>query len=65
LVVSAAIVYHTGTSLVLINQPDLAFQDGNPLRTTDGELVIENLVALAAAVAVSGRPPPQASRVAS
>jgi uncharacterized membrane protein YkgB len=53
-VVTAAIVHLAGTFLVLITQPELAFQDGNPLLlTTEGEFVVKNLVLLAAAVAVA------------
>jgi uncharacterized membrane protein YkgB len=53
-VVTAAIVHLAGTFLVLITQPELAFQNGNPLLlTTEGEFVVKNLVLLAAAVAVA------------
>ncbi len=38
-----------GTFLILILLPDIAFQDGNPLKlTVEGEFVIKNLVLLAA-----------------
>jgi putative oxidoreductase len=38
-----------GTFLVLVVQPDVAFQRGNPLLlTTEGEFVIKNLVLLSA-----------------
>jgi uncharacterized membrane protein YkgB len=42
-----------GTFLVLVIQPDVAFQDGNPLLlTVEGEFVIKNLVLLAAGMVV-------------
>lgn len=42
-----------GTFLVLVLQPDVAFQDGNPLLlTVEGEFVIKNLVLLAAGMVV-------------
>jgi uncharacterized membrane protein YkgB len=42
-----------GTFLVLIVQPDIAFQDGNPLLlTVEGEFVIKNLVLLSAGMVV-------------
>lgn len=42
-----------GTFLVLIVQPDVAFQDGNPLLlTVEGEFVIKNLVLLSAGMVV-------------
>ena len=42
-----------GTFLVLILLPDVAFQDGNPLKlTVEGEFVIKNLVLLAAGLVV-------------
>lgn len=38
-----------GTFLVLVIQPDVAFQDGNPLLlTVEGEFVVKNLVLLSA-----------------
>ena len=53
-VVAAAIVHLAGTFLVLITQPELAFQVGNPLLlTSEGEFVVKNMVLLAAAVAVA------------
>lgn len=63
-----------GTFLVLVLQPDVAFQDGNPfLLTVEGEFVIKNLVLLSAgmvvgatvrrreAIARSGSSPPEAT----
>lgn len=42
-----------GTFLVLIVQPDIAFQEGNPLLlSTEGEFVIKNLVLIAAGLVV-------------
>jgi putative oxidoreductase len=45
-----------GTFLVLVIQPDIAFQDGNPLLlTTEGEFVIKNLVLLSAGLMIGSR----------
>ncbi|HEX9717798.1 MAG TPA: hypothetical protein VGA93_07645, partial [Actinomycetota bacterium] len=42
-----------GTFLVLIVQPDIAFQRGNPLLlTVEGEFVVKNLVLLSAGMVV-------------
>jgi putative oxidoreductase len=42
-----------GTFLVLVVQPEVAFQDGNPLLlTTEGEFVIKNLVLLSAGLMI-------------
>jgi uncharacterized membrane protein YkgB len=42
-----------GTFLVMIVQPEVAFQDGNPLLlTVEGEFVIKNLVLLSAGLVV-------------
>ncbi len=42
-----------GTFLVLILLPDIAFQDGNPLKlTVEGEFVIKNLVLFSAGLVV-------------
>lgn len=42
-----------GTFLVLVIQPDVAFQDGNPLLlTVEGEFVVKNLVLLSAGMVV-------------
>jgi hypothetical protein len=42
-----------GTFLVLVLQPDVAFQGGNPLLlTTEGEFVIKNLVLITAGLVV-------------
>jgi putative oxidoreductase len=45
-----------GTFLVLVIQPEVAFQDGNPLLlTTEGEFVIKNLVLLSAGLMIGSR----------
>lgn len=46
----------TATFGVLVMQPDIAFQGGNPLLlTTEGEFVVKNLVLLAAGIVVCAR----------
>jgi uncharacterized membrane protein YkgB len=56
-VVSAVLVAHLcGTFLVLVMQPQLAFQNGNPLLlTTIGEFVIKNVVLISAALVLAAR----------
>lgn len=56
-VVSAVLVAHLcGTFLVLGMQPELAFQNGNPLLlTTIGEFVIKNVVLIASALVLAAR----------
>jgi uncharacterized membrane protein YkgB len=56
-VVSAVLVGHLcGTFLVLVMQPELAFQNGNPLLlTTIGEFVIKNVVLIASALVLAAR----------
>jgi putative oxidoreductase len=56
-VVSAVLVAHLcGTFLVLVMQPDLAFQNGNPLLlTTIGEFVVKNVVLIASALVLAAR----------
>lgn len=50
-----AALHLLGTFLVLIVQPEIAFQNGNPLLlTTEGEFVVKNLVLITAALAVVG-----------
>ena len=45
-----------GTFLVLIMQPQLAFQDGNPLLlTTVGEFVVKNVVLISAALVLASK----------
>jgi uncharacterized membrane protein YkgB len=42
-----------GTFLVFVLLPEIAFQDGNPLKlTVEGEFIVQNLVLLAAAMVV-------------
>ena len=56
-VVCAVLVAHLGgTFLVLVVQPGLAFQDGNPLLlTTIGEFVMKNVVLISAALVLAAR----------
>lgn len=45
-----------GTFLVLVVQPEIAFQGGNPLLlTVEGEFAVKNLVLLAAGMAVGAQ----------
>jgi putative oxidoreductase len=55
--VSAVLTGHlSGTFLVLLMQPQVAFQHGNPLLlTTEGEFVVKNLVLIAAALVLASR----------
>ena len=55
--VCAVLVAHLcGTFLVLVMQPQMAFQDGNPLLlTTIGEFVIKNVVLISAALVLAAR----------
>jgi putative oxidoreductase len=58
-VLAAMVAHLSGTFLVLVLQPDVAFQDGNPLLlTTEGEFVIKNLVLIAGALLVAALLPP-------
>jgi uncharacterized membrane protein YkgB len=42
-----------GTFLTMVVQPDIAFQDNNPiLLTTEGEFVVKNLVLIAAGIVI-------------
>jgi putative oxidoreductase len=56
-VISAVLVAHLcGTFLVLVMQPELAFQNGNPLLlTTIGEFVVKNVVLISAALVLAAR----------
>lgn len=46
----------SGTFLVLVMQPEVAFQHGNPLLlTTEGEFVVKNLVLISAALVLASR----------
>jgi len=50
------VAHMIGTFGVLVMVPDIAFQDGNPLRlTVEGEFVVKNLVLLAAVIVVATR----------
>ena len=55
--VSAVLVAHLcGTFGVLVMQPELAFQNGNPLLlTTIGEFVVKNLVLISAAIVLASQ----------
>ena len=45
-----------GTFLVLVVQPDMAFDSGNPLLlTTEGEFVVKNLVLISAGLVIGSR----------
>ncbi|MGH8945471.1 MAG: DoxX family membrane protein [Acidimicrobiia bacterium] len=58
LVVAALVIHLVGTFTVMITQPELAFQNGNPLLlTTEGEFVVKNLVLLTGALTIAGLPP--------
>lgn len=55
LVLTGLVAHLLGTFAVLVTQPDLAFQQGNPLLlTVEGEFVIKNLVLLSAGLALAG-----------
>lgn len=52
------IAHLSGTFLVLVTQPAVAFQDGNPLALTmTGEFVVKNVVLIAAGLVLIGRNP--------
>lgn len=55
-VAALLVVMHLcGTFLVLVTQPEVAFQDGNPLLLTmTGEFVVKNLVLITAAIVLMG-----------
>ncbi|MGI8520187.1 MAG: DoxX family membrane protein [Actinomycetota bacterium] len=56
LVLALFVLQMMGTFLVLVVQPDVAFQDGNPLMlTTEGEFVVKNLVLLSAGLMIGSR----------
>ncbi len=56
--VSFILVAHlAGTFLVLVLQPQVAFQHGNPLLlTTEGEFVVKNVVLISAGIVLASRP---------
>jgi putative oxidoreductase len=56
LVLALFVAQMIGTFGVLVFQPQIAFQDGNPLAlTVEGEFVIKNLVLLSAGLVVGSR----------
>jgi len=56
LVLALFVLQMVGTFLVLVVQPDVAFQDGNLLMlTTEGEFVVKNLVLLSAGMMIGSR----------
>jgi uncharacterized membrane protein YkgB len=56
LVLAVLSVQLIGTFLVFLLHPEVAFQDGNPLKlTVEGEFVVKNLVLLAAAMVVGSQ----------
>lgn len=62
LFLGAAALHLSGTFLVLLLRPDVAFVEGNPLLlSVEGEYVVKNLVLLAATASLAlhsfGRPP--------
>ena len=53
IVLAVFVLQLLGTFLVLVVQPDVAFQDGNPLKlTVEGEFVVKNLVLITAGMVV-------------
>jgi uncharacterized membrane protein YkgB len=58
IVVPVLIAHLAGTFLVLVTQPALAFQHGNPLLlSTIGEFVVKNVILIAAAMVLASRLP--------
>jgi putative oxidoreductase len=56
LVLALFVLQMIGTFLVLVVQPNIAFQGGNPLvLTTEGEFVVKNLVLLSAGLMIGSR----------
>lgn len=56
LVLALFVLQMLGTFLVLVVQPEIAFQEANPLLlTTEGEFVIKNLVLLSAGLLIGSR----------
>ena len=60
-VVSCVLIAHlAGTMLVLVMQPNVAFQHGNPLLlTTEGEFVVKNIVLISASLVLAARLSPK------
>lgn len=68
IVLSATALHLSGTFLVLLLRPDVAFVDGNPLLlSVEGEYVVKNLVLLAATASLAlyslGSRPPEAKAI--
>ena len=58
MVVVVMMAHLSGTFLVLVTQPAVAFQDGNPLALTmTGEFVVKNVVLIAAGLVLIARRP--------
>jgi uncharacterized membrane protein YkgB len=56
LVALLMVAHLAGTFLVLVTQPDVAFQHGNPLMLTmAGEFVVKNIVLMTAGLVLIGR----------
>ncbi len=70
LVLATLVAHLTGTFLVLIVQPAVAFQNGNPLLlTTEGEFVVKNLVLISSLLMLAvqrqgGRPASRSGPIA-
>ncbi|MCG8916603.1 DoxX family membrane protein [Actinokineospora sp. PR83] len=61
-VAGVAVAHLLGTFLVLVVQPQVAFQAGNPLLlTTEGEFVVKNLVLITACLVLMAAGQPQRS----
>ncbi|MEU7482238.1 DoxX family membrane protein [Lentzea sp. NPDC042327] len=61
-VAGVALAHLLGTFLVLVVQPQAAFQAGNPLLlTTEGEFVVKNLVLITACLVLMSAAQPQPS----
>jgi uncharacterized membrane protein YkgB len=62
-VAAIALAHLLGTFLVLVVQPQAAFQAGNPLLlTTEGEFVVKNLVLITACLVLMAADQPRRSR---
>jgi putative oxidoreductase len=58
LVLAALVAHLASTFLVLVVQPEVAFQNGNPLLlTTEGEFVVKNLVLISGLLMLAARQP--------
>jgi uncharacterized membrane protein YkgB len=54
------VAHPIGTFVVLVRQPGVAVQDGNPLvLTVEGKFVVKNLVLVAGALLVAATLPPR------